>query len=136
MTQEQRDALLLSLADDVKKNKERDNLLTSLADDVKKIKERDKLLTSLADDVKVLKENNKLLFSLADDVKELKVESVRQRENLARLEFTLLDKIEALFDVREINSDKFKEHDNELKSINRILGNHNRRILNLESKAN
>ena len=119
MTEEQRDELLLSLADNMKKDEERDKLLASLVDNMKKDEERDKLLASLV-----------------NDVKELKVESVRQRENLARLEFTLLDKIEALFDVREINSDKFKEHDNELKSINRILGNHNRRLLNLESKAN
>ena len=119
MTQEQRDELLLSLVDNMKKNKERDELLISLANDVKE-----------------LKENNKLLFSLANDVKELKKESIRQRQNLADLEYRLLDKIEALFDVREINSDKFDEHDQELKSINRILGNHNRRLLTLESKAN
>ena len=136
MTEEQRDELLLSLADNMKKDEERDKLLASLVDNMKKDEERDKLLASLVDNMKKDEERDKLLASLVNDVKELKVESVRQRENLARLEFTLLDKIEALFDVKEINSDKFKEHDNELKSINRILGNHNRRLLNLESKAN
>ena len=115
---------------------ERDEILISLANDMKKVKERDNLLISLAEDVKQLKENNKLLFSLAEDVKELKKESIRQRENIAELEFRLLDKIGALFDAREINSDKFNEYDKKFKSIDHILGNHNRRILNLESRAN
>ena len=45
-----------------------------------------------------------------------------------------MDKIEALFDVREINNDKFVQHDKEIKLINETLESHNSILLKLEKK--
>lgn len=103
MTDEQRDNLLLSMA------KVLDNLNV-------KVNELSKL------DEKVERYHQIVL-------KELE----RQRINIAKLENNLTEQIRALFDVREINNDKFEEHDVKFEDIDKTLDWHHRRILKLET---
>ena len=75
---------------------------------------------------------SKIKARLSENTTEL----VRQRKNIANLEFTLMDKISALFDAREVSSDKFKDHKKKFESIEKVLDNHNARILRLENSGN
>lgn len=88
MTEEQRDNILISMS----------TKLDNLDDKVNKL------------DDKVNKMEKRLLKKIDNNTTEL----IRQRENIARLEFVLTDKIDALFDAREVSLDKFKEHQKKL----------------------
>ncbi len=52
---------------------------------------------------------------------------------MVKLEHELTDKIMALFDLREVNNDKFEEEDLRIKGMKNTLDWHNRRILKLET---
>ena len=120
MTEEQRDNLLLSMS----------NKIDKLEASQKEIKTR---LSENTAELAQQKENmSKMETRLAENTAEL----VRQRENIAHLEFTLMDKISALFDAREVSSDKFKDHKKKFESIEKVLDNHNARILRLENSRN
>ena len=58
----------------------------------------------------------------------------RQRMNMTKMEVELIDKIDALFDARQISLEKAETFENGFKSIEDILDNHNMRISVLESK--
>ena len=111
MTQEERDTLLLSMNEQFKEFKmtqeERDNLLLSMNE---KLSEHDVMFKKITDEL------------------------IRLRQNVARLENDVLDKIGALFDAHEVNSDKIKEHNRKFNSIERTLDKHNSRLLKLECK--
>ena len=107
MTEEQRDSLLLSM---VQKDEQRDELLSSI---VQKGEQRYAFLLSRLESI------------------ENELES--QRRNMAKMENNILDKISALFDAYEINSDKIKEHELRLNSVEHILDRHHSRLLKLET---
>lgn len=124
MTEEQRDNLLLSMS----------NKIDKLEASQKEIKTR---LSENTAELAQQKENmSKMETRLVEKIDSNTVELVRQRENIAHLEFTLMDKISALFDAREVSSDKFKDHKKKFESIEKVLDNHNARILRLENSRN
>ena len=136
MTEEQRDGILISLSEQV-------SLMTNKIDTVEenlteKISAVEDRLTIKINDVdkKIDAVEDKLTKKINVVEKTLTDELIRQRKNLAKTENNLSEKIEALFDVREINSDKFQEHDEKLESIMQALDRHHSRIFKLESKAN
>ncbi len=59
-------------------------------------------------------------------------EIVRLRKNTAKMEYELTDKIMALFDLGEVNKDKFEETDLRTKGIENTLDWHDRRLMKLE----
>ena len=132
MTQEQRDILLEKLSETVNeinewKNKT-DKTLTELTGKVNEIndwkKRTDKTLTELTetvDDIRL-------------EVSDISEELVRQRRNMARMEYNLSEKIDALFDAREIGLEKFEEYHNKFRSIDDTFEKHHLRISKLESK--
>ena len=64
----------------------------------------------------------------------MKTELVTQRQNLALLEQTFSEKIDALFVVRQVHIEKIEDHDIKIKSINRLLDYHHSEILYLKSR--
>lgn len=124
MTEEQKDNILLSIVTKIDKL---DDKIGKLDDKVNKLDDK---VNKLDNKVNVLEEN---VTKLNVEVKKNTEELIKQREKMAYLEYKLTDKIDALFDAREVSSDKFKEHQKEFESINRILDNHNARILKLET---
>ena len=58
----------------------------------------------------------------------------QQRMNMAKLEYDLNDKIEALFDARQISLEKNEIQNKRFKSIENTLEKHQLRIAILESK--
>ncbi len=134
MTPEEHD-LLVNLAKDVsglkQDMKKIDNRLTveiaGLKQDMKKIDNRLTVeIAGLKQDMK--KMDNKLTVVTS--------ELERQRKNMAVMEFNLSEKIDALFDEREINAGNFKTNRKKFKSIDTILEQHAYRISTLESKIN
>ena len=120
MTEEQRDELLLSISKDMK---QKEKLLLSIN-------------AKLDEHTAKLDEHTAKLDEHTAKLNEHSKELVRQRQIMMRMENDIMDKIAALFDAREVNSDKFKQHDEELESINHTLERHNRQILELKSIAN
>lgn len=113
MTEEQRDNILISMS----------TKLDNLDDKVNKLDDKVNKL-----DDKVNKMEIRLLKKIDNNTAEL----IRQRKNIARLEFVLTDKINALFDAREVSLDKFEEHQKNFESINKVLDSHEARIFSLE----
>lgn len=120
MTDEQRDNLLLSISTKI------DNI------DGKVNKLDDKVNNLEGVVVKLSEEVKKNTAQIEKNTTEL----ARQRENIAQLEFTLNDKISALFDAREVNLDKFEDYEKNFKSINIILDYHSARLFKLETSRN
>ena len=120
MTNEQRDDLLLSMATKIDK----------IDDKVNNLEEK---IVKLSYEVK---KNTAQIEKHTVQIEQNTAELARQRENIAHLEFTLTNKINALFDAREISLDKFKEFKKKFESINKILDNHNARIFKLETSKN
>ncbi len=117
MTETQRDEMLISISNAVKKH---DEMLVDLLKEVHNIKE---------EQVSQREDMTKMGKTLA-------LELVRQRKNMAKMEYNLGDKIDALFDVKEIYEEKFIENDENIKSIRNNLDLHDIRLVALESKAN
>ena len=84
--------------------------------------QRDSLLIEMSKNIKTI--NN----VLGEHSKEI----VRLGENMARMEYELTDKITALFDLGEVNKDKFEETDLRIKGIENTLDWHDRRLIKLE----
>ena len=80
---------------------------------------------TLEEHSKTLKEHSKLLQEHSNKFVEL-------RQNMVRMEYELTDKITALFDLGEVNNDKFEETDIRINEIQNTLDWHNRRIMKLE----
>lgn len=141
MTDEQRDNILLSISTkidnlDGKVNKldskvnELDGKVNKLDD---KVNNLEGVVVKLSEEVK---KNTAQIEKNTAQIKENTTELERQRENIARLEFTFNDKIKALFDAREANFDKFEDYEKNFKSINKILDYHNARLFKLETSRN
>ena len=115
--------------------------------------ERDKMLENLSksvEDIKVtqyemktaMKEMDSRLSAKIEEqgkaMKEmdnrLSAELERQRKNMAAMEYNLSEKIDALFDAREMSLEKSEKHDKKFRSIENILERHGLRISILESK--
>ena len=130
MTQEQRDKMLENLSESVEDIKlsiqEMDNRLTAkLEEQGKVMQEIDNRLTAkLEEQGKVMQKMNIRLTA----------ELERQRKNMAGMEYNLSEKIDALFDAREMSLEKAEKQDKKFKSIENILEGHSLRISILESK--
>ena len=103
MTEEQRDNLLIVISNMIKEQ------ATALG----------KISATLNEHTEMLKEHTQ--------------ELIKQRQNMVKLEHELTDKIMALFDLGEVNNDKFEEEDLRIKGMQNTLDWHNRRILKLET---
>ena len=130
MTQEERDNLLVGLVqsvNDIKQDvKEMDTRLTKEIGEIRQeMEEMDSRLT---------KEIGEIRQQMEEMDSRLTKELERQRMNMARMENELTDKIDALFDARQISLEKAETFENGFKSIEDILDNHNMRISVLESK--
>ncbi len=158
MTEEQRDNLLLSMAESLKSMDTRIGKLENVQQEVleklegqgirieklenvqQEVLEKlegqgvriEKLENIQQEVLKELEGQGVSIKKVENIQQEILKEAERQRMNTARLEYNLTDQIRALFDVREINKDKFKEHDKILKSIDETLDSYNRRLLKLE----
>lgn len=112
MTQEQRDKMLIDLSKAVVEIRngmqEMDSKLTA------KLEEQGKAMQEM---------DNRLTAELE-----------RQRKNMAAMEYNLSEKIDALFDAREISLENDQKQDKKFKSIENILEGHSLRISILESK--
>ena len=138
MTEEQRDSLLIEMSKNVKNINnvldEHSKELVNLREDMNKMKceltdkidEHSKELVNLREDM------NKMKCELTEKIDEHSKELVRLRENTAKMEHELTDKIMALFDLGEVNKDKFEETDLRIKGIENTLDWHDRRLMKLE----
>ena len=113
MTEEQRDSLLIEMSKNIKTI---NNVL----------EEHSKELVNLRQDLAKVEDN------LIERIDENSKEIIRLRENMARMEHELTDKIMALFDLGEVNKDKFEETDLRMNGIENTLDWHNRRLMKLE----
>ena len=134
MTEEQRDSLLIEMSENIKTinnvlenhSKEFVKIHTVLDEHAKMLKEHSKELVNLRQDMA------KVEHDLIEKIDENSKEIVRLRENMARIEHELTDKIMALFDLGEVNKDKFEETDLRMNGIENTLDWHNRRLMKLE----
>ena len=117
MTEEQRDNLLIVISNMIKKQ------ATALG----------KISATLNEHTEMLKEHTATLNEHTIMLKEHTQELIKQRQNMVKLEHELTDKIMALFDLGEVNNDKFEEEDLRIKGMQNTLDWHNRRILKLET---
>lgn len=130
MTEEQRDNLLINMSENIKTinnvlevhSKEFEKIYTILGEHSKILNEHTKILNEHS---KTLKEHSKLLQEHSNKFVEL-------RQNMVRMEYELTDKITALFDLGEVNKDKFEETDLRIKEIENTLDWHDRRLMKLE----
>ena len=127
MTDEQRDNLLLSISTKIDNI---DGKVNKLDD---KVNNLEGVVVKLSEEVK---KNTAQIEKNTAQIEKNTTELARQRENIAQLEFTLNDKINALFDAREVNLDKFENHEKNFESINRILDYHSTRLFKLETSRN
>ena len=127
MTEEQRDSLLIEMSENIKTI---NNVLENHSEEFVKIHtvldEHAKELVNLRQDMA------KMEHDLTERIDENSKEIVRLRENMARMEHELTDKIMALFDLGEVNKDKFEETDLRMNGIENTLDWHNRRLMKLE----
>ena len=134
MTEEQRDSLLIEMSENIKTinnvlenhSKEFVKIHTVLDEHAKMLKEHSKELVNLRQDMA------KMEHDLTERIDENSKEIIRLRENMARMEHELTDKIMALFDLGEVNKDKFEETDLRMNGIENTLDWHDRRLIKLE----
>ena len=120
MTEEQRDSLLIEMSNNVK------NINCVLDVHSKILSGHSVELANLRQDM------TKMRDELTEKIDEHSKELVRLRENAARMEHELTDKIMALFDLGEVNKDKFEEIDLRINENQNTLDWHNRRLMKLE----
>ena len=134
MTEEQRDSLLIEMSENIK------TINNVLGKHSEILESHSEILESHS---KMLKEHSNELVNLrknmlrierefTERIDEHSKELVRLRENMARMEHELTDKIMALFDLGEVNKDKFEETDIRINETQNTLDWHNRRIMKLE----
>lgn len=122
MTDEQRDNLLLAMSKNLEcLNEKIDSKYESLN---KKFDDKyDSLNAKVEQYHKEALENHQTLVNILE----------KQRLSIVKLEYDLTDQIRALFDISDINNDKFREHDAAIKEIQKRMDWHNRRLLKLET---
>ena len=112
MTQEERDIILKDLSTLTKRlNQKMDELDKKLQEECKKL-------------------NDKIEETKYKLTKEIE----QQRMNMAKMEYELGDKIDALFDARQISIENDEIQEQKFKSIENTLEKHQLRISILESK--
>ena len=125
MTQEERDKMLENLSKSV------EDIKVTQEEMQQEIKMLQKLEKSV-EDIKVNQDEMKTAMKEMDN--RLSAELERQRKNMAAMEYNLSEKIDALFDAREMSLEKAEKHDKKFRSIENILERHGLRISILESK--
>lgn len=146
MTEEQRDKILLDIASKVDFNTKQIaemNLtmsnhsiqITGLQESVSGLKESvsglQEKVSGMQEDIKEMK---KTIENHSKQIKENTEELVRQRQNIAKLEFDMSNKIDILFDAISMSEDKDLEYKKEFNSIHKVLDNLDKRVFILESK--
>lgn len=134
MTEEQRDSLLIEMSENIKTInnvlEKHSEILAShseiLESHSKMLGEHSKELVNLRQDM--LRMEKELTEKIDKNSKEI----VRLRENTAKMEYELTDKIMALFDLGEVNKDKFEETDLRINGIQNTLEWHDRRLMKIE----
>ena len=138
MTEEQRDKILLDIASKVDFNTKQIaemNLtmsnhsiqITGLQESVSGLQEK---VSGMQEDIKEMK---KTIENHSKQIKENTEELVRQRQNIAKLEFDMSNKIDILFDAISMSEDKDLEYKKEFNSIHKVLDNLDKRVFILES---
>ena len=82
---------------------------------------------------KSIVEMNLTIENHSKQIRENTEELIRQRQNIAKLEFDMSNKIDILFDAISVYQDKDLEYKKEFNSINRVLENLDKRVFILES---
>lgn len=134
MTEEQRDSLLIEMSENIKTInnvlEKHSEILAShseiLESHSKMLGEHSKELVNLRQDM--LRMEKELTEKIDKNSKEI----VRLRKNTAKMEYELTDKIMALFDLGEVNKDKFEETDLRINGIQNTLEWHDRRLMKIE----
>ncbi len=131
MTEEQRDNLLIVISNMIKEQATAlGKISATLNEHTEMLKEH---TATLNEHTIMLKEHTATLNEHTIMLKEHTQELIKQRQNMVKLEHELTDKIMALFDLGEVNNDKFEEEDLRIKGMQNTLDWHNRRILKLET---
>ena len=112
---------------------QRDNILNEMSKNLKKInvvldehsKELKKINVVLDEHSKELEKINAILETHTEEL-------TAQRQNMAKMEYNLTEKIMALFDLNDVHRDKFVEDNLRITEIQNTLDWHDRRILKLE----
>ena len=138
MTEEQRDSLLIEMSKNVNNincvlevhSKE----LANLREDMNQMKnEFKKKFDEHSEELICLREDmNQMKNEITKKFDEHSEELIRLRENMVKMEYELTDKIMALFDLGEVNKDKFEETDLRINETQNTLDWHNRRLMKLE----
>ena len=131
MTEEQRDNLLIVISNMIKEQATAlGKISATLNEHTEMLKEH---TATLNEHTIMLKEHTATLNEHKIMFMEHTQELIKQRQNMVKLEHELTDKIMALFDLGEVNNDKFEEEDLRIKGMQNTLDWHNRRILKLET---
>lgn len=159
MTEEQRDEILLEIANKVDFNTKQIEAMNMTMSNHSiqiegmqgSISGLQESVSGLQEGVSVLQENVSALqesvSTIQEDIKEMKKtidnhskqisenteELIRQRQNIAKLEFDMSNKIDILFDAISVYQDKDLEYKEEFNSINKALENLDKRVFILES---
>lgn len=127
MTEEQRDSLLIEMSENIKTiNNVLEKHSEILESHSKMLGEHSKELVNLRQDM--LRMEQELTEKIDKNSKEI----VCLGQNTAKMEYELTDKIMALFDLGEVNKDKFEETDLRINGIQNTLEWHDRRLMKIE----
>ena len=113
MNEEQRDSLLIEMSKNIK------TINNVLGEHLKEI-------------VCVKEDMTRMEQGLTEKIDNHSKEIIHLRKNMVKMEYELTDKIMALFDLGEVNKDKFEETDLRIKGIENTLDWHDRRLMKLE----
>ena len=139
MTEEQRDKILLDIASKVDFNtKQIAEMNLTMSNHSIQITEMQGSILGLQESVSGMQEDIKEMKNTIEkhskQIKENTEELVRQRQNIAKLEFDMSNKIDILFDAISMSEDKDLEYKKEFNSIHKVLDNLDKRVFILESK--
>lgn len=127
MTEEQRDSLLIEMSENIKTiNNVLEKHSEILENHSKMLGEHSKEIVCLGQNMEKMKQE------LTEKIDKNSKEIVRLRKNTAKMEYELTDKIMALFDLGEVNKDKFEETDLRINGIQNTLEWHDRRLMKIE----
>ena len=152
MTEEQRDKILLEIANKVDFNtKQITEMNITMSNHSIQIAEMQGSISGIHESISGMHENissmqeeisgmkksivemNLTIENHSKQIRENTEELIRQRQNIAKLEFDMSNKIDILFDAISVYQDKDLEYKKEFNSINRVLENLDKRVFILES---
>ena len=138
MNEEQRDSLLIEMSKNIKTI---NNVLGEHLKEIVCVKEdmtrMEQGLTEKIDNhskeiIRLREDMTRMEQGLTEKIDNHSKEIIRLRKNMVKMEYELTDKIMALFDLGEVNKDKFEETDLRIKGIENTLDWHDRRLIKLE----